>query len=145
MLKLSYIINFICVIKIISLTLHHQIKTKTLTIKKTNIMSEKRKNQLSEVFTMAWQFVKQNGFTLSEALKCAWANIKLRAKMHMGIVEFFYKKVDGSMRQAFGTLKADRIPQTSGENKRKPNANLFTYFDTEKNEWRCFKRFNLSF
>lgn len=107
-------------------------------------MSNQRKNQLSEIFKMAWSFVKQNGFTLSEALKCAWANIKLRAKMHKGIVEFFYKKVDGSMRQAFGTLEASRMPQTSSESKRKPNASVFTYFDTEKNEWRCFKRCNLA-
>lgn len=108
-------------------------------------MGTKQRNQLREVFTMAWSFVKQNGFSLSEALKCAWANIKLRAKMHKGIVEFYYKKVDGSMRQAFGTLEASRMPQTSSESKRKPNASVFTYFDTEKNEWRCFKRFNLSF
>lgn len=108
-------------------------------------MGTTQRNQLREVFTMAWSFVKQNGFSLSEALKCAWANIKLRAKMQSGIVEFFYKKVDGTIRQAFGTLESNKVPQTSGQGKRKPNASIFTYFDTEKGEWRCFKRFNLSF
>ena len=92
---------------------------------------------------MAWTFVRQNGYTLSEALKCAWANIKLRSAMLLGIVEFYYKKVDGSIRQAFGTLKADKLPQTTGESKRKTSSNVFTYFDTEKNEWRCFKRCNI--
>ena len=51
-------------------------------------MSTSRRNQLSELMSLAWQFVKRNGFTMSEALKCAWANIKLKAKMYKGIVKF---------------------------------------------------------
>lgn len=44
-------------------------------------MAQERRNSLSEIMTLAWQFVKKNGYGLSEALKTAWANIKLRAKM----------------------------------------------------------------
>ena len=44
-------------------------------------MSNERRNSLSEVFNLAWQFVKRNGFTLSEALKTAWDNIKLKASL----------------------------------------------------------------
>jgi hypothetical protein len=33
---------------------------------------------LSEIMRLAWQFVKRNGFTMSEALKVAWANFKLK-------------------------------------------------------------------
>ena len=44
------------------------------------------------VFTLAWQFFKQTGYTFSECLKKAWANIKLKAKMKSQIVEFHYKK-----------------------------------------------------
>ena len=39
------------------------------------------KNFLHEVMSLAWQFVRKNGFTMSEALKCAWANMKLKLQM----------------------------------------------------------------
>ena len=39
------------------------------------------RNELREVMTLAWQFVHKNGYTMSEALKMAWVNIKLRAAL----------------------------------------------------------------
>lgn len=105
-------------------------------------MSKDRKNQLSEIMSLAWAFVRKNGYSMSEALKCAWANVKLRVQLSKRIVEFYFKKVDGTLRQAFGTLMSDRVPQTKGAG-RKPNDSLQTYFDTEKGEWRCFKKCNL--
>lgn len=91
---------------------------------------------------LAWQFVKRNGFTLSEALKEAWANIKLVNAMHKGIVKFYFTKVDGSKREAYGTLSSEVIPPVGGE--RKNNDTCQVYFDTEKQAWRCFKKANLS-
>lgn len=44
-------------------------------------MSSEKRNKLSEIFKLAWQFVKRNGYKLSEALKCAWLNMKLKAEM----------------------------------------------------------------
>lgn len=41
-------------------------------------MSKEKKIQLSEIMRMAWQFVKRNGFTKSEALKTAWLNANAR-------------------------------------------------------------------
>lgn len=41
---------------------------------------------------MAWTFVKRNGFTMSEALKVAWANMKLKASMKERIVKFYFKR-----------------------------------------------------
>lgn len=105
-------------------------------------MSTKIKNQLKEVMLMAWTFVKRNGFTMSEALKCAWANIKLKAAMKQKIVKFYFKKVDGSVREAYGTLKESLMPATSGDN-RKKNDTVQVYFDTERQEYRCFKKANL--
>lgn len=100
------------------------------------------KNRLSEVMRLAWQFVKRNGFTMSEALKTAWLNIKLKSKMGSKIVKFYYQKVDGSLREAYGTLKESLLPETKGSD-RKPNDTLLTYFDTEKGEWRRCKKANL--
>lgn len=105
-------------------------------------MSTKIKNQLKEVMLMAWTFVKRNGFTMSEALKCAWANMKLKAAMKQRIVKFYFTKVDGSVREAYGTLKENLIPATSGES-RKKNDTVQVYFDTERQEYRCYKKANL--
>ena len=105
-------------------------------------MSTKIKNQLKEVMLMAWTFVKRNGFTMSEALKVAWANMKLKAAMKQRIVKFYFKKVDGSVREAYGTLKENLIPATSGES-RKKNDTVQVYFDTERESWRSFKKANL--
>lgn len=57
---------------------------------------------------MAWQFVKRNGYKLSEALKCAWLNIKLKAEMKKRIVKFYFQKIDGSLREAYGTMNPDK-------------------------------------
>ena len=97
-------------------------------------MSTKIKNQLKEVMLMAWTFVKRNGFSMSEAMKCAWANMKLKAAMKQRIVKFYFKKVDGSVREAYGTLKENLIPATSGDN-RKKNDTVQVYFDTERQEY----------
>lgn len=105
-------------------------------------MSKERKNQLSEIMMLAWSFVRKNGYTMSEAMKCAWANIKLRVQLSKRIVEFYFKKVDGTLRQAFGTLMSGRVPETKGTG-RKQSDSLQTYFDCEKGEWRCFKKCNL--
>ena len=104
-------------------------------------MSTTRKNQLKKVMQLAWQFVRKNGYTLSEALKVAWANVKLHTAMQTRIVKFYFQKVDGSLREAFGTLNERVVPQTQGT--RKMNDTCQVYFDTEKSEWRCFKRANL--
>lgn len=87
-------------------------------------------------------FVRKNGYSMSDALKCAWANLKLKAALKVKIVEFYFKKTDGTLRQAFGTLKENLIGEVKGTG-RKLNDNLQVYWDTEKEEYRCFKKCNL--
>lgn len=101
-----------------------------------------KRSTLHDIMTLAWQFVKRNGFTMSEALKAAWANMKLKVAMKQRIVKFYFQKVDGSIREAYGTLKENLIPATNGDN-RKRNDTVQVFFDTEKQEWRCFKKANL--
>lgn len=100
------------------------------------------RNELKNVMSLAWQFVKRNGYTMSEALKCAWANVKLRAALNKRIVKFYFQKVNGEIREAYGTLKTELIPETKGDD-RKRNDTVQVYFDTEKSEYRCFKKANL--
>lgn len=101
----------------------------------------KTKELLRSVMQLAWQFVKRNGFSMSEALHVAWQNIKLKLAMKSKIVKFYYKKVSGEIREAYGTLQESVLPEIKGE--RKPNDTVQTYFDTEVQEYRCFKKANL--
>lgn len=105
-------------------------------------MATSLKNALREILNLAWQFVRKNGYTMSEAMKVAWANYKLKQAMKNKIVRFYYRKVSGEVREAFGSLQEKLLPDTK-ESGRKPNDTLFTYFDTEKGEYRSFKKANL--
>lgn len=101
-----------------------------------------KRNVLHEIMTLAWQFVKRNGYTMSEALKCAWANMKLMRQMKDRIVKFYFLKVDGTVREAYGTLKSELVPET-GKSDRAKNDTVQCYYDTERQNWRSFKKANL--
>ena len=106
-------------------------------------MSNAFRSQISEVMCLAWQMVKRNGYSMSEALKTAWMNIKLKAAMKERIVKFYFQKVDGSIREAYGTLKDSMLPDSKGTDSRKKSDTVQTYFDTERGEYRCYKVANL--
>ncbi|MDR2585894.1 MAG: SH3 beta-barrel fold-containing protein [Prevotellaceae bacterium] len=97
---------------------------------------------LRQIMTTAWQFFRTTGQSFSDCLKKACANFKLAAAMRIGIVRFYFQKVDGTVREAWGTLRSDLIPQHKGDD-RKRNDTVQAYFDTEKQEYRCFKKLNL--
>ena len=102
-----------------------------------------KREHLQKIMRQAWQMVKMNGYTMAEALRKAWLNFRLRVKMAVGIVKFYFQKVDGTLREAYGTLDPKRLPQTA-RTERKPNPTTQTYYDTEKGEYRCFKVANLA-
>ena len=77
-----------------------------------------------------------------KALKVAWLNAKVTKAMRTGIVQFFFMKVDGTIRQAFGTLDPHRLPETQGSGRR-PADTVQVYYDTEKQAYRSFKKCNL--
>ena len=59
------------------------------------------------------------------------------------IVEFYYMKKDGTKRQAFGTLQPEVIvPLISNAPQKEPNPDLVTYYDTEAQGFRSFKKVN---
>lgn len=122
----------------IMIDLHY---TNSINILNHTIMSTK--SFLHEVMSLAWQFVRKNGFTMSEALKVAWVNMKLKLQMKSRIVKFYFQKVDGSIREAYGTLNEKLMPAITGTDKRAKNDTVQTYFDTERQEFRCFKKANL--
>lgn len=102
----------------------------------------KTRELLHEVMLLTWQFVRKNGFSMSEALKAAWANLKLMAEMKKRIVKFYFQKVNGSIRESYGTLKSDLVPET-GKTDRAKNDTVQCYYDTERQSWRSFKKANL--
>lgn len=97
---------------------------------------------LKEVMLLAWHFVRHNGFSKSMALKAAWGNAKLISEMKTGVVSFSFRRLDGTIRKACGTLQDSVLPQPKGA-VRKADGTLQTYFDTERQAYRSFKKANL--
>lgn len=89
------------------------------------------------VFKYANQLYKTTGLMWSECLRKAWAIYRLAKQMRVGVARFIYKKKDGSIREAYGTLT--NLPAgVTGGRKTKPSYKTFAYFDTERNAFRCF-------
>ena len=61
--------------------------------------------------------------------------------MKENIIHLKFTKVDGTIREARGTLKADIVvPYEKKTERVKPeNDNIIRYWDVDKNEWRSFK------
>ena len=63
--------------------------------------------------------------------------------MKSRIVEFYFVKKDGSVRQAFGTLMDEVIlPLIKDSSNREPNPELVTYYDCLKRQFRSFRKEN---
>lgn len=103
-----------------------------------------KQEKMAQVMRMAWQFVKQNGMTLGDAMRCAWRNIKLKAAMLAGkAVSFVFRKSDGTLRNALGTLARAAINYIPNGNGRPAPETIQRYWDLEKASYRCFTKANL--
>jgi len=92
-----------------------------------------------ELFKMAWGLL-DNFTSFSQSLRQAWKILKLKAKMAVGNVKFKYRKVDGTIRDAVGTLNFTYESKGSG---RPTPADSFLYYDCEAKGIRSFKVVNL--
>jgi len=95
-----------------------------------------------QIMNETWKFVKISGCNLSEALKLAWQLYYLKKRMRLEIVKFYFQKIDGTTREAYGHLMLDKVPIEQQPKGYDRSDKVFTYFDTERNEWRCFKKLN---
>lgn len=102
---------------------------------------ENKKFNKSAIFKSAWQMVKNFGYTLSQALKCAWAYAKFMVIASERLCEFVYLKVDGTTRRAIGTL-TKHYESTSGTH-RPQNDSVQCYYDIDAEAWRSFRKRNL--
>jgi hypothetical protein len=60
----------------------------------------------------------------------------LRNRLREGAVTFSFRKTDGSLRRALGTLESSRIPESGKPKGGTPPPGVTTFFDLEKSAWR---------
>ena len=92
----------------------------------------------TELFKRAWTLFRNSFGTFSECLIQAWKVLKLKLRMKESIIRFEFKKTNGEIREAFGTLI-----QNISKGKSTPNYKTLPFFDTIKNQVRSFKIDNL--
>lgn len=86
----------------------------------------------SEVYDLARQILSETNLGRSLAMKNAW----LYYKLYKGVVKFKYQKLDGTIREAIGTLNPSLVGSEISPNREGEQV----YFDLEKNDFRCFKK-----
>jgi len=91
------------------------------------------------VMSYAHHIFVSGEYTWSAALKKAWTLYRLANMMRNGVVKFYFEKVDGSARVAYGTLKDLPAGVTSRRSAKSPNFGTMRYWDTKKNAFRSFK------
>ena len=96
----------------------------------------------STVMNLAWTIYKRSNKEFKDCLRIAWRNIHLVHKMKSQVVHFFYVKADKTIREAFGTLQDQYIPQITYP-KRNANMLIQRYFDVTEQQWRSFRKENL--
>lgn len=94
-------------------------------------------NELSRLMKRAWIIKRETAESFSECLKRAWKLFFLAKRMRAEeAVRFTFRKVDGSIREAIGTLKevASLIKGTGTD-----TPSTFKYYDVEKGAFRSFR------
>jgi hypothetical protein len=62
---------------------------------------------------------------------------ELRSRLREGVVQFAFKKIDGSLRTAVGTTQLSSIPAEHWPKGSRESSPLqVPYWDVEKGEWR---------
>lgn len=106
----------------------------TTTTSKNNVRINK-----SMVMKAAWQVLKsKQAKDLAEALVKAWKAYKLKAKMALGVVKFVFKKTNGEIRQAVGTLANNMYQYDYKGTGYASPASCIRYFDLERKAFRSF-------
>lgn len=95
-------------------------------------------NFRSRVMKTAWQIYRRTSATWQKSLKRAWSVVKATLAMTKGKVEFCYLKMDGSLRNAVGTLRNIPITPKGQKGNKSPHA-LVCYWDLECGAFRSFR------
>lgn len=94
----------------------------------------------SKLFRIAHSILKRSqASSFSEALKMAWKAIKVYARMLVGEAVFTFRKANGEIRKAVGTLcNIDYHPTNGGNNRKERPADTICFWDVEKQAFRSF-------
>ena len=93
---------------------------------------------LSTIMRRAWALFRTTRKTFSVCLSKAWQLYRLTDRMRSGTVRFAYKKADGTLRRACGTLQSI-IATIKGAGRRPDDGRTVKYYDIEAAGWRSFK------
>lgn len=95
------------------------------------------------LFNIAWSIVGQFD-SFADALAHAWKVVKLQfALCTQAVVNFKYKKVDGSLREARGSNES--LPVLPNMKPKNTNFGILVYFDLDAMAFRSAKIQNLIF
>jgi len=85
-----------------------------------------------------------SGFNLTQSLQTSALIEALQFKLMNGTAHFIYRKTNGELREAFGTL-LERVVERNINGRGYPRKldGLQAYFDIEEQEWRSFRYENL--
>ena len=64
----------------------------------------------------------------------------LREKLRQGAQKFYFRKVDGDLRIALGTLDLSRVPAGQLPKGGKISDKQVAYYDLEKGQWRSVSK-----
>lgn len=106
---------------------------------KANNSSNSVKINKSDVMRAAWAVLKRaEAKTFAEALKMSWKAFKLKAQMAVGHAKFKFRKANGEIREAFGTLANNMYKYDfKGTGRPKPVYQI-CFFDLIKKQFRSF-------
>ena len=95
---------------------------------------------MAELMRNAWFLVRNYGMSLADAMRQAWRIFKLKTAMRKRIVKFQFRKLDGTIRDAIGTLTDDALSTLVGSQYYNPSPKVVAYYDCEKGAWRSFRK-----
>ena len=106
--------------------------------------SEQFRKDMRFIMKTAWIFVKKNNMDLSSALRLAWKNYHIKNTLSSSFsVELDFKKNDGTVRHANGTMKAEIVDgKFLGTGRKIPEDNML-FYDNDAQGFRSLKMINL--
>ena len=114
----------------------------------TNVMDNERLIRIltgklqSTLRVSYWPLRQRVEEAVTESTRFANEIDELVEELHKRIVRFSYRKTDGTVREAIGTLKPGVLNMLSVSSKPKPrnqgNRGCVVYFDLDREDWRCF-------
>lgn len=85
-----------------------------------------------------------SGYNLAQSLQTSALIEVLQLKLMNGTAHFIYRKTNGELREAFGTLLTKTVQRNiNGRGYPRKLDGLQAYFDIEEQEWRSFRYENL--